>query len=126
MQEQGFHDLAADGLDRIEGAEGLLKNHADPSAADPVQFGLAGLDEVLALKQDFPAEDFSVGLRQQPHDGKRRDALAAAGFADDAQGLPARHAEAHAVHGARDGPAGFKSNGQVADLEQRRLAHGCL
>src|SRR5205823_5705173 len=64
-------------------------------------------------------------LRQEAVDREAGDALAAARFADQRERLAALHREAHAVHRVHGAVAGRESNGEVADLEQRRrVGHG--
>src|SRR5215475_4387698 len=57
--------------------------------------------------------------RKQAHDGQRRQRLAATGFADHAQDLAFRHAEAHLAHGAQNaGPAQGDIHAETFHLEQ--------
>jgi hypothetical protein len=70
--------------------------------------------------------DPAVGLRQEAHDREGRDALSAARLAHDAERPAPVDVEAHAVHRPGDDPPGFESDGQVADPEQRIVAHGSL
>src|SRR5262249_1969896 len=57
------------------------------------------------------------------HDGERGDALAAAGFADDAQRLAGKHVERDAVDRIGHALDGEEMGAQVADAEQR-IGHG--
>src|SRR5205085_11986563 len=54
----------------------------------------------------------------QPHDRQSRDALAAAGLADDAERLARPDGERHAVDRARDAVDREEMRAQVADAEQ--------
>ena len=59
------------------------------------------------------------GFGDQPQDGERGDALAAAGFADDAQRLAASQRIAHAVDRAHDAGRGEEMRLEILDLQQR-------
>jgi hypothetical protein len=63
------------------------------------------------------ALDAAHRLREQAHDGEGGDALAAAGFADDAEGAAAADGEAHAVDGGEPAGVGVEGRDEVADLE---------
>ena len=62
-------------------------------------------------------------FRQQPHDGERGYALAAAGFTDQAQRLAGEQVEADAVDGIDRVVLGAEPDDQVANAEER-LAGG--
>ena len=57
----------------------------------------AGAWQILALEQHLAAGDAPGRLRHEPHDGERGYALAAAGFADDAEGSAALERQIDAV-----------------------------
>ena len=57
--------------------------------------------------------------RHQPRDGKRRDALAAAAFAHQADGFARVDVERHAIHRAQAGIAREEIEFQIFDFEQR-------
>ncbi len=90
MHPQGFADLFTDPEHRIEGGHRLLEDHGDLLAADPVHLALTGAGQILAVKQDPPAGDAAGRVRDQLEDRQGGQALAAAGFADDAKHLTRR------------------------------------
>ena len=57
-------------------------------------------EEVAALEEDLPADDAPGRRGDEPHDGERAHALAAAGLADQGHRLARAHVPRHAVHRA--------------------------
>ena len=96
---QDLLDLEADGVDRVERGHGLLEDHGDAVAADLADLRLAQRGQVPAVEQDAAPGDPARRLGQQAQDRKRRDTLAAAALAHQAEGLPARNREVDTVHG---------------------------
>ena len=58
-------------------------------------------------------------LGLQPHDRQARDALPAAGLADDPECLPALDGEVDAFHRLDEAVVGAEARAQVANLEKR-------
>ena len=120
MAQDGLDDLVADGEARIERGHRLLEDHRQPVAAQVAQ-GLVGhLEQIEAVEPDR-AGDLGRVFRQQPHDGERRHALAAAGFADQAERRAVGDAEVDAID--RVGGAAVvavKDDPQALDFDQRR------
>ncbi len=77
---------------------------------------LGQADEVLAEERDAARFD-AGGRRQQPHDRKRRDALAGAALADDAQRAAQLDAERKVVDGADDAFFGVEVGAEVGDFD---------
>ena len=65
------------------------------------------------------ADDPPRRLRDQPHDRQRRDALAAARFADDGQRLARLDRKTHPVHGREVAVLGPELRAQVAHFQHR-------
>ena len=108
MDAHGLHDLLTAGEHRVQGAQAVLKHHGDVLAADLLHLPLRKREQVFAVE-----EDLAVILRQpffviQTHDGLARDALAAAGFSDEAEDLALVHIERHTLHGVHDAALGTK------------------
>ena len=78
MEHQGFPNLPADAVYGIERRHWFLENDADMAAADAVHVRLFCLNQVAALEQNLPVQNFPHGLGQQPDDGHGRNAFAAA------------------------------------------------
>ena len=74
------------------------------------------LHQVSAEERD--AARFDAGVRrEQPHDRERRDALAGAAFADDAERAALLEAESEVVDGADDAFFGVEVGAEVGDFE---------
>ena len=119
MQPVRLGDLPADAVVRVERGERILEHQRDLVATDLAQLVGRQLRQ-LATAQQHLALDVGVG-RQQTHHGRRADALARAGLADDRQRLTRRDSEVDAVDG-RHQPA-FRPEGDVkiVDFENRSL-----
>ena len=119
MAQDGFDDLLADGKTRIERRHRLLEDHRQPVAAQVAQGFVRHIEQIKAVEADR-AGDFGGILRQQPHDRERGDALAAAGFADQAERRAIRHAEVDAVDGMGGAAVvAMEDDAQVLDFDQR-------
>jgi hypothetical protein len=94
---QRFGQLRADGKDRVERLHRVLEDAGDVLAAQPLQLGQRGLEQVAPLPQHLSLALGVVG--QQVEDGHRRDALARARFAYQRDDGILGDVEAH----ARDG-----------------------
>ena len=88
MARQHLADLVADGEARIEGGHRFLEDHGEPVAAQILHLPLGQCAELAPLENHGTRHTRS-GFGQQPHDGQRGDALAAAGLTDNAE-RPAR------------------------------------
>ena len=89
----------------------LLPRSLRRSSADSVSTSRSAEQHRLGL-------DLARRARHQAHDRERRHALAAAGFADQADGAAARHAEADAVDGAEQAAIRREVGLETANLEE--------
>ena len=121
VQDQGLADLPADGHDRVERGHRLLEDHGDLVAADRPHGVLVERDEVDAVEAHRSADDPSGRVGDEAQDRQGRDALAAAGFADDRQRLAAPERKRDAVDGLHQPAARVEVGLQVVDLQ-----HGSL
>ena len=82
VQHDGFHDLCADGLQRIQAGHRILHYHGDLAAADlqPVLL-LIQLCQIHAVVQNGTGFDIAV-LIVETHEALGENTLAGAGFAD--------------------------------------------
>ena len=85
---------------RIERRHRLLEDHRDVVAANALHLRFAQTEQVRALEADRAADDAPGRAGDEAQDRQRRDALAAARLADDAQ----RFAAANSIGNAVDGP----------------------
>ena len=124
MRADGLDDLLADGEHRVERGHRLLEHHGDAGAADALHAGIGEFGERLAGEADFAGRDAGRRLRQQAHDGERGDALAAAGFADDAQDFAFVERERDVLHRGDLAARGGERGGEVGYGEQGHAAQG--
>ncbi len=102
----------------FERRHGVLEHHGDLAAAHRANAFVIEMGEVAALEQDRAADD-PRRLVEQAHDRLGTDALAGAGFPDDAQRLTGMDIEADAVHRADGAGIRQEPGAQVAHLQQR-------
>src|SRR5690606_15836551 len=119
VQAQRLADLVADGIDRVQRGHRLLEDHRDLVAADAPQRRFVARGEVRAAQADRAALD-AAGRRHQPHDRQGGHALAAAGFAYQAQRLAGHQRKADLVEHRGAAAARVERHGQALDLEYRR------
>src|SRR5574341_1689467 len=81
----------------VEAGFGLLEEHRDPVATDMDHLLFIQLGQILPTKPDFPTHNLA-GPIDQPHNGQRRDALAAARFAHNAERLTLLQLNVYAVN----------------------------
>src|SRR5512132_3981321 len=75
MQPERLGNLFTDGEDRVERGHWILEDHGDVVAANLAHLGVRQLQQIPAIENDPPTNDFPR-RRDQPHDRKRRDRLA--------------------------------------------------
>src|SRR4051812_7422513 len=123
VAQNRLDDLVADREARIERGHRLLKDHGEPVAAKVAQRLVRRLEQVETVEADR-AGDLRALLRQQAHDRQRRHALAAAGFADEAERRAIGDAEIDAVDRVGDAAVvAVKTNTQIADLDEGARVH---
>jgi hypothetical protein len=124
--EVGFErlaDLPADREDRVQARHRVLEDHRDLLAADRSQLLVREPDQVASLEAGR-AGGHPAGASQDPEQGERGDALAAARLAHDPERLARRDVERDAVDGVDDPAAGPEPNLEVLDGEERLSRHG--
>ena len=120
VQDQCFGDLMANGQHRIQRRHRLLEDHGNGVAANLAHLGFRQLEQVAAL-EDHPSVDRSPRRRRdQAQNRQRRNALAAAGLADDGERFASLHRKRHAVDGAHHAVAREEICLQALHVEQRR------
>ncbi|MNC51939.1 hypothetical protein D3C75_1012570 [compost metagenome] len=117
MQAEHLHQLIPHGLHRVEGRHRLLEDHRDAVAAHLVHLIRCQSEQLLPLKADGARHHLTVGPRQQPHDGQRGNALAAAGLTDYPQGLARGYLEADPVEHLDLAVVDRELHLEIADLE---------
>ena len=119
MQAQRLADLEAHRKGRVQAGHRLLKDHADAVAAHVAHRALVQRQQVLAVEREPPALDLRRRAGQEPHDGARGDALAAAGLADQPHDPSGIDREGQIVDDPRQAALGMKPYRKILDLEQR-------
>ncbi len=118
MQPQRFGDLIADAMQRVERRHRLLEHHGDAVAAQRLHLGFAGAGDVAALEANRAADLRALG--QKTHDGERRNRLAGAGLADDAERLALLQRERDAAHDPFQPAGAGQVDAEVFDFEQHQ------
>jgi len=122
VQAQRLGDLAADRVQRVQRGHRLLEDHRQPVAAQRAPGGLGLADQFAPVQPQRAGQLRALG--QQAHQRQRGQALAAAGFADQAQGLAAVQRERDAAQRLRRAARGGQGHTQVVQREQRRGGRG--
>src|SRR6185295_1135235 len=117
VRADGLHQLVADPVERVQRRQRVLEDHRDVVAAQRAHLGLGRRQEVLAVEQDL-ARDPRVLRARQPHHGERRDRLARARLAHDAEHLAGLDRVGDAVQRLDDTVLGLEVDAEVLDLEQ--------
>ena len=110
-------DLCSNRVDGVQGRHRILEDHRHLVAADVLQLVLVHLQHVPALVEDLALEAgvLVLGQAEQRH---RRDALAGARLADDAEHLAARELEVDAVDTLHDPVFRRELDLEALDLDQ--------
>ena len=117
LHSQRLADLRPDAQGRVQRGHRVLEDDADLGPAHPAQVPLGEAGQ-LAVAEPDAAPHLGVG-GQQPGQGQAQGGLAAAGLADDADGLALGHLEAHALHGVHHRAAQPDVHVQAGDPEHR-------
>ena len=122
VQRQHLGNLAADGVERIEGGHRLLEDHRDPVAANLAQPACRGADHVGAVDLDGAARMRGDRIGQELEDRERRYRLARAALAHQRHGLAPLDVEGDAGDGAHGLDGAREFDPEVADADQRAHA----
>ena len=132
VQPDRFQELGVDRVHRAERGHRLLEHQRDLAAADgahllAVRFERCQVENLRvpargrAPEQDLAGDDLAGAVEDAQHRA-RRDALAAAALAHDAERLAGRHVEARAIHRHHGALVDREVGVQVAHLQDRRRA----
>ena len=119
VRAQDFGDLDADAQHRVQGLLRVLEDHGDLAAADGLQLGFGGGEEVAAAHQDLSAHAI-LGGREQFEDGEGEGGLAAARIARQPYDGCRRDREGDA---AQKMAVWKEVDREIADFEQRPGRH---
>ena len=109
-------DLPADGQDRVQARRRLLEDDAHPAAADIAHTCLGQLRDIRAVQRDAASRHAAV-VRQQPQDRQCSHRLAAAGLADQCEGLAARERQRQRVDRVHQPAVGVEDGVETLDRE---------
>jgi hypothetical protein len=115
-----LHDLAnlhPDVVHRVQAARRLLKDHADPIAPQVAHVALPDLQQVLPVEEDLARLD-PTWRRDEAQNRQARDALSAAGLADEAHHFSAVHVEVEAGHRTHDAVRRVEAGLKAPHLEE--------
>ena len=112
MGADGFDQLVADPVQRIEAGERVLKNHADPLSPDAAHFFRGQIVDPQARQIDLAAADAAGRIDQADH-GEASDGFPGAGFADHAAHFALGDVERNAVDGAERVVAGDEFHPEI-------------
>ena len=124
VQGQGLGDLPADRQHRVQRRHRLLKDHRNVVAAHVAHLGLAKRQQVAAGEADHARYDAAGWRRHEAQHRQRRDALAAAGLADDRQGFARHDMERDAIDSTDNAVAGEEPGLEIGDFEQWPAGRG--
>ena len=123
VDTQGLSDARADRAHRVQGAGGVLRDEADPGAAQlaPGPFGQAHelLRYAIGTGEGDGASGDAAVVGQQADRGLRGGGLPGAGFTDQSGDLATVDGEVDPAHRLDLAPAGAVGDGQVGDRQQR-------
>ena len=111
----GFDDLLAHAVNRVQRQQGLLKNHGRHASTEAAELVLRQREHILITDTDLSC-DLGFLLGMQAQQSAQGDALARARLANQGDHFAALHAQVH----ARDGLNGFfaasEGDMQLADV----------
>ena len=124
MQTQRFGNLLANREDRIQRGHRILKDHRDVVTTHGAHLGIRKLQQIAVFEKNLAGDDLSR-RRNQTHDRKRRDRLAATAFAHQPQQLAAIEIETDAIDRAHQSRARREMGLQIVDFEQVHFESQC-
>src|SRR5262249_18003485 len=115
-------DLAVHGEHGVEGSHRVLKDHGDAVAADIADLIVVHLQDVIALEGDFAIDDLAGWRGDEAHQRERRNGLAAAGLAHDAERFAGHQVERDTIHGLDDAVLREELRLEIFDVQEWPLS----
>jgi hypothetical protein len=115
VRQDGFRQLPADGIQRVERGQRILKNRTDFAAPDVAHLVIVQVVDALTFEQDLPPRHAARWL-QQTDDGRARERFARTRFAHHAQDFAGRDVERYIVQRTQGAVAVGELHHQVFDL----------
>src|SRR5262252_85551 len=116
VDQVGLGDLVADRVVGVQRGQRILEDHRHLAAPQVAHPGLRRLDEFLSVEVDLAAHPCVAGV-VEAEDAETGDALARAGFTDDAEGAAPVQRERYPVYRLDQPIVGRKMNMQVPYVE---------
>src|SRR6185369_16374783 len=113
----GFNQLSAHGVERIQRGERILEYRADLAAADEAHLLRRQVVDALAFQQDL-ARHHPPGRLEQADDGSAGQRLAGAGLANNAEDLAGCDIEGDVIQRTQGAMSARELDDEVLDLEQ--------
>ena len=120
MRLDRLDDLVAHGHDRVQAGRRLLEDHRHAAPAHRAHARLGQCERVFAVELDAAVGDATV-VRQQAHQGQCGHALAAAGLADQREGLAAFDRQRQSVDGLDQAGFGVERDLEVLDVQHENV-----
>ncbi len=112
----GFDQVVAHGVDRVQAGQRVLEDGADALAADAAQVFALQVVDAQALQLHRAAGDAARGL-DQAGDGRAGHGLAGAGFTDHAQDFAGEDVEGDVVQRVHGALVGVEGDAEVAHAQ---------
>jgi hypothetical protein len=124
VEEDGFDDLFADGVDGVEAGHGLLEDHGGDAAADSSEVALGEREDVGGAAVEWEEDASGVVARgggvKEAEDAECGDGFAGARLAHEGEGLCGVDGEAEVIDSAAGGFVGaVEGDDEVVDGEDR-------
>ena len=116
VRADGFHQLLADRIQRIQRGQRILEDCADAPPADAAHRLIRQVVDTLAFQPDLARGDAAGGL-EQADDGRASKRFAGPGFADHAKHFAGRDAEGNPVYRHQCAVARTEFDSQVLYVE---------
>jgi len=125
MEDDGFHDLVADGVYRVQGCHRLLKDHGNLVPADRAHLGALGIergqvyDVLVPMVQDLAGFNLTGRHLNKPHNRQGGNRFAATTLANHPEGPLRFDGEINPVNSTYDPLLGVEVHLEAPYLKQR-------
>ena len=117
MRQDGFSELPANTVERVQRGQRILKNRPDLAPADGPHLIRRQVIDALAFQQNFSTDDASGGF-QQADDGRAGQRLAGARLTHHAQNFTRCNVKGNTVQRPQRAVPAGKLDNQVFHLQQ--------
>ena len=112
MDADGFNDLSAYRLGRIQRRHRVLKHHGNICTAQFTVLGICEANRIAAVDDDFAPRYFS-DVWEQTHDGFAEHTFAASGLSDNGKNLSPVYTQGEIAQGTYSASIGIENNREV-------------